>query len=73
MRVSINTDQYTASHLSRPAGMGSWFFSKHKSLDFDQHKEGSDYIQTRGFYSKVKGEAEAWAKGQKLSTIYVQP
>lgn len=66
-------DRYAFSHGKKPAGTGTWFFSKHKSVDFGKHKEGIDHISVRGTYGEAKKKATTWAKEQGHAVIHVQP
>ena len=70
---SDSVDRYKNENGGKgPAGHGNWYFSKHKSIDFKNHKEGEDHISVNGKYSDAKKQATAWAKEKGHGVIHLQ-
>jgi len=72
--VHFMTSNFELSHGRKPAGRGSWFFSKHSHINFDKHKEGDDYVSFNNkTYSEARNKAKEWAKSKGHSIIHVMP
>lgn len=65
-KIDIDDRKYIiANQNKKPKGYGTWLFSKTSSIDFDKHKEGTDYIEIKGDYKEAKKKAQAWGSTQK--------
>lgn len=73
--VEVSTTEYEFTHGKPRGSAGGWMFGKHKSVNFDKHKEGEDYVTIKGVhtYGEAKKKAKTWAaeKGHRL--IHVLP
>lgn len=61
--ATVDTSRYEFTHGKKPSGHATWFFSKHKSHNFDEHPD-SDMYQGTGHYSAVKKDAVSHFKKQ---------
>lgn len=73
--VEVSTSEYEFSHGKPRGSAGGWMFGKHKSVNFDKHKEGEDYVTIKGVhtYGEAKKKAKAWAAEKGHSLIHVLP
>ena len=76
-RVSYQSENhYADTHGKRPGAggeAGTWFFSKHKTVDFGKHKNGIDHIEVKhAEYKEAKRVAKEWAQKQGHEEIHVQ-
>jgi hypothetical protein len=71
--VIVDHAPYIRSHGKYPHGRGSWFFSAHRSIDFNTHTRDLDYFEINATYSEAKAAAKSWAAGCGHTAITVQP
>ena len=68
--AEVDTWRYEAAHGKKPRGSGGWFFTtSNKDIDFLKDKEGKDYIQIQGNFTKAWKEA---AKKLGVAIVWVQ-
>ena len=74
--VEVSTTEYEYSHGRKPRGSaGGWMFGKHKSVNFDKHEEGKDYVTIKGVhtYGEAKKKAKEWAASKGHRIIHALP
>lgn len=69
----VNEYPFIGAHGRKPKGRGTWFFSRHRNIDFGSHKDGEDYIQVNmSSYGDAKKVAKKWGKSKGHQMIYTQ-
>jgi hypothetical protein len=68
--VKLDHSSYKNSHGKPAKGWGRWMLSKHKSIDFDKHKEGIDYHEHTGTWTAA---AKSASKALGVKELYVCP
>lgn len=66
-------DHYRYTHGKRPGGTGNWIIGIGvKTVDFQKHKAGQDYIEHRGKLQDALNKAKAVAKQKGKTSVYIQ-